>query len=93
MSRDAQRRFAVALRRWKKTLEKIPVSIRVDADLIERLRNAVWHLGHGLTITSVIEEAVTKAVQELEGHNGGKPFPTRSTRLPKSPPRRSPPHI
>jgi len=69
-------------------LARIPISIRVDADLIERLRNAVWHLGHGLTITSVIEDAVIKAVQELEQHNNGKPFQTRSTKLPKSPPRR-----
>jgi predicted DNA-binding protein len=69
-------------------LARIPISIRVDADLIERLRNAVWHLGRGLTITAVIEEAVTKAVEELETHNHGKPFPPRSSKLPKSPPPR-----
>jgi hypothetical protein len=75
-------------RRNRALSKRIPISIRVDASLIERLRNAVWHLGHGLTITSVIEEAVIKAVQELELHNNGKPFQTRSTKLPKSPPRR-----
>jgi hypothetical protein len=69
-------------------LARIPISIRVDADLLERLRKAVWHLGHGLTITSVIEDAVIKAVQELEEQNNGKPFSARSTKLPKSPPRR-----
>jgi len=69
-------------------LAKIPLSIRIEGALLERLRNAVWHLGHGLTITSVIEDAVTEAVQQLEQHNSGKPFPPRTTQLPKSPPRR-----
>jgi hypothetical protein len=69
-------------------LARIPVCIRIDADLIERLRNAVWHLGRGLTITSVIEEAMLNAVEQLEQHNNGKPFALRSTNLPKSPPRR-----
>jgi len=69
-------------------LAKIPVSIRIEAELIERLRNAVWHLGHGLTITSVIEDAVTSTVQQLEQHNSGESFPQRTTKLPKSPPRR-----
>jgi hypothetical protein len=65
--------------------KKIPVSIRIDANLMERLRNAVWHLGHGLTITSVIEDAATKAVHDLEQHNSGKPFSPRGSNLPKSP--------
>jgi len=69
-------------------LPKIPVSIRVDADLLERLRNAVWHLGKGLTITSVIEECVEQAVKELEKQNNGQPFAARGTRLPKSPKKR-----
>ncbi len=66
-------------------MPKVPVSIRVDADLMERLKNAVWHLGRGLTITSVIEDALAGAVRDLERHNGGGPFPTRGGRLPKSP--------
>jgi hypothetical protein len=69
-------------------LPKIPVSIRVDSDLMERLRNAVWHLGKGLTITSVIEDCVAEAVKELEKQNGGSPFPARGTKLPKAPRKR-----
>jgi len=64
---------------------KVPVSIRIEEELIERLRNAVWHLGRGLTVTSVVEEAVAKATRELEKHNNGKPFTTRGTPLPKAP--------
>jgi hypothetical protein len=70
------------------SVPKIPVSIRVDNDLMERLRNAVWHLGKGLTITSVIEECVENALKELERQNGGQPFPTRGTKLPKAPKKR-----
>jgi hypothetical protein len=61
------------------------VSIRVDVELMDRLRNAVWHLGRGLTITSVLDEAVTKALQKLEQHNDGKSFPPRTNRLPNDP--------
>ena len=63
--------------------KKVPVSLRIEEDMIERLRNAVWHLGRGLTVTSVIEEAV--AVRELEKQNNGKPFPKRGTPLTKAP--------
>jgi hypothetical protein len=28
----------------------------IDRELIKRLRNAIWHVGHGLTITSVLEK-------------------------------------
>lgn len=65
--------------------KKVPVSIRIDEDLIERLRNAVWHLGRGLTVTSVVEDSVAKAIRDLEKHNSGKPFPARGTPLPKAP--------
>jgi hypothetical protein len=72
-----------------KALARLPLNIRCEADLVERLRNAVWHLGRGLTVTSMIEDAMLKAVQQLEQqHNGGKPFPPRGTRVAKSPPRR-----
>lgn len=65
-------------------MPKIPVGIRVDAHLMERLKNAVWHLGKGMTITSVIEEAIQHAVVELEKQNHGE-FPARRSKLPKSP--------
>jgi hypothetical protein len=66
-------------------MPKIPVGLRVDADLMERVKNAVWHLGHGLTITAVLEEALADAVARLESQNGGKPFAPRGSDLPKSP--------
>lgn len=65
-------------------MPKIPVGIRVEAQLMERLKNAVWHLGKGMTITSAIEEAIEKVVQELENANGGE-FAPRRSKLPKSP--------
>ena len=66
-------------------MAKIPVGIRVDAELMERLKNAVWFLGQGLTITSVVEHSLEQAVKELESRNGGVPFPPRKGKLPKSP--------
>jgi hypothetical protein len=66
-------------------MAKIPVGIRVDEELIERLKNAIWHLGQGLTITSVITKSLEESVRELEAHNNGKPFPPRGGRLAKSP--------
>lgn len=64
---------------------KIPVGIRVDEELMERLNNAIWHLGHGLSITSVTAEALERELAKLEKLNGGKPFPRRGGELPKSP--------
>jgi hypothetical protein len=66
-------------------MPKIPVGIRIEAELMERLKNAVWHIGQGLTITSVIEKSLEQAIKELETRNGGKPFPPRQGKLPKSP--------
>jgi hypothetical protein len=66
-------------------MAKIPVGIRIDDELIERLKNAVWHLGRGLTITSVMVEALEEAVKKLEAHNDGKPFPPRGGKLAKAP--------
>lgn len=66
-------------------MAKVPVGIRVDEDLMERLRNAIWHIGQGLTVTSVAEEAMENALVTLEKRNGGKPYPSRGGRLAKSP--------
>lgn len=52
---------------------------------MERLHNAIWHLGHGLSVTSVVAESLERAVKKLEEQNGGKPFPRRKGELPKSP--------
>lgn len=58
--------------------QKVPVGLRLDADTLERLRNAVWHLGQGLTVNGVVEAAALQAIEELEKRNGGKPFPPRA---------------
>lgn len=52
---------------------------------MERLRNAIWHIGQGLTVTSVAEEAMENALETLEKRNGGKAFPSRTGQLAKSP--------
>ena len=45
---------------------KIQVGVRFDPELVERLRNAVWHVGKGHTVNSVTEAATWKALEELE---------------------------
>ena len=52
-------------------MAKIPVGIRLEEEVIERLKNAIWHLGQGLTITGVVEESLQQAIRQLEKHNGG----------------------
>jgi hypothetical protein len=69
-------------------MKKVAVGIRVDEELMERLHNAIWHLGHGLSVTSVVAESLKRAVKKLEAENAGKPFPLRSGELPKSPVKR-----
>jgi hypothetical protein len=66
-------------------MAKIPVGIRVEEELIERLKNAIWHIGKGLTITSVVVKALDECVKELEEQNGGKPFPPRQGKIAKAP--------
>jgi hypothetical protein len=66
-------------------MKKIPVGIRIDEELMERLHNAIWHLGRGLTITSVTAEALERAVAKLEAQNGGKSFPRRRGEVLRSP--------
>jgi hypothetical protein len=69
-------------------MSKIPVGIRVEEELMERLHNAIWHIGHGLSVTSVVAEALERAVKKLESQNGGKPFPRRGGEVAKSPVKR-----
>ena len=66
-------------------MSKVAVGIRIDEELMERLHNAIWHLGQGLSITSVAAEAIERGLVKLEKLNGGKPFPRRDGELPKSP--------
>jgi hypothetical protein len=63
----------------------IAVGMRIEEELIERLRNAVWHIGHGLTITSIIGQTLERELVKLEKSNGGKPFPPRQGEVAKSP--------
>lgn len=66
-------------------MKKIAIGIRMDEELIERLHNAIWHLGRGMSITSVATEALERELTKLEKLNGGKPFPPRGGEIPKSP--------
>ena len=66
-------------------MAKIPVGIRVEEEQVNRLKNAVWHLGQGITISGVIVAALEKHLQKMERRNNGQPFPPRQGRIPKSP--------
>jgi hypothetical protein len=65
---------------------------KVECGLMERLRNAIWHIGRGLTLSKVLHWALKKQLEELEAQNGGKPFPQRESEIPKSPRRPPQPH-
>lgn len=68
---------------------KISHTIRIDAELLERARNAVWHVGQGLTITQLLEEGLQEQLQDLEKkHNRGKAFPQRGGEVARSPKRK-----
>ena len=66
-------------------MSKVPVSIRMDEGVVERLRNAVWHLGRGLTVTSIVEEAVEKALHGLESRTAASRSPIGRHRYPERP--------
>ena len=60
--------------------------------LMERLRNAVWWIGRGLTVQELLEDALEKICTDLEKkHNGGKPFPQRQGELARSKRKNKPP--
>lgn len=64
---------------------KESVSVRIDSETMERLRNAIFWIGQGLTISGLLEEAMTATCERLEReHNKGKPFKPRTKELPKS---------
>ncbi len=64
---------------------KKSMTIRVDEDLLERAKNACWHVGRGLTITGLIEEWLLARVKVLESkHNKGKVSAKRAEELPHS---------
>jgi hypothetical protein len=70
---------------------KRSMTIRVDDDLLERAKNAVWTVGRGLTLTGLIEEGLLAQVKAIEKkHNKGKPFGQRDEELPHSSKRATP---
>jgi hypothetical protein len=65
--------------------KKVAVGLRLYPEVVERLRNAIWWIGRGLTVNGVIEDATLKALEALEAeHNYGQPFPPRKGEVPKS---------
>lgn len=63
-------------------------TVRLDRDILERARNAIWALGNRTTLTDILATALAQWVQEQETTNGGKPFPEREGELPYSPKKR-----
>jgi hypothetical protein len=69
---------------------KQSISPKIDADLWERVHNALWHVGRGLTLTALVEAGLWDQVSKLEAeYNKGKPFPQRTGELPKAPKRKA----
>lgn len=65
--------------RKKKKAEKSRLTINLSVDLIERVKNSVYWTP-GLTMSSLSEKALIKAVDSLEKKNG-EPFPHRKEEL------------
>lgn len=64
---------------------KTSATFRIDAELLERARNTVWHVGQGLTITDLLEQGLETVLKQLEKkHNNGKPFPPREGEIARS---------
>jgi hypothetical protein len=61
--------------------KKQKVTLIMDADLVERLKNAVYW-SPGLSLSGVLEEAAEKMISQLEKKNG-KPFQERNGELKK----------
>lgn len=63
-------------------------TIRIPVELLERGRNALYHLPqkdtYGGTLTGLFIAGFEQILAELEGKNKGKPFPQREAELPKS---------
>lgn len=68
---------------------KRSMTIRLDDELLERTKNAVWHIGQGLTITGLIEEGLLARIQDLEKqHNKGKAFAARGGEIARGGPKK-----
>lgn len=56
------------------------ISIRLPVDVLERLRAVSYWMGRGLTVTGIIEDATTRALEKLEAQykrESGKEVPPR----------------
>jgi hypothetical protein len=61
------------------------VNARLERALVERARNAIWHVGRGHTLSCLMRDGLLAEVIRLEEeHHAGKPFPQREGELPKS---------
>ena len=56
--------------------EKERLTVQIDGEVINRLRNAVYWTP-GLTMTGVVEQCISDAIRGLERRRGGA-FPQRS---------------
>jgi len=58
---------------------KVMLSVRIDAELADRMRDICWNLGHGLTPARAAERALLAWCDEQEiAHNNGRRFPPRT---------------
>jgi post-segregation antitoxin (ccd killing protein) len=59
----------------EKEAKKVPLTVTIPPELLERARNAVYW-SHGLTLAKIVEQGLIKEIDRLE-KNHGKPFPGR----------------
>jgi hypothetical protein len=62
-----------------KTMKKMKVTLMLDGDLVERIKNAVYW-NPSLTLSGVAMEGIRKALKEIEDQNQG-PYRARSSEL------------
>ena len=65
--------------RKKKIVDKSRLTVNMPVELIERVKNSVYWTP-GITMSSLTELALQKAVDQLEKKNG-EPFPKRAAEL------------
>ena len=55
-------------------MRKAKFTTKIDRNLLGGVCNAVWHIGRGLTVSAVVEEALSERDKEIEQqHDRGKP--------------------
>lgn len=61
------------------SVDKQRIGLYLDGELAERIKNYVWHTP-GQSLARFGEEALAKAIDEVEAVNGG-PYPPRTGQL------------